>query len=918
MKKTVKLPIICILLLVISCIGAVCIGVSALASEGEPTTKSLQTYFISGSDDSKCDYSTKTTYPGRGVVATLFGSDYLTLRRVIDVRKMSKEKPLITVYPLAEKAGQTDYMVMYIDVVDAYDDSNYFTLSIKPYPGYENEYGACYSLAYASNGQNPTGMDRNGQYFHVNQWGTWTYLSLACNLSEIGNPEDNFLSLCYDESENAVYVRDKQGINHFVSDFDDMVYYGKNIWDGFTTGEVYCRVRLGDYMSASGSFLITQYGDVDLSEKWFVNENLPKISIDFNGYEENALPVAAVGKPYTIFHASATDLYYGDLSVETKVYTNYYSSSRTEVNIKSGSFTPRIPVEHYVVYTADGSSVEKTSVVVRIPIDKNYVEPTLNFVDFPTKWAFGEKASLPEYTAEGGSGIIDVKLTVVNGTLTLPTEDGFVQPLKLEPLVFTYTLTDYLGTEAVIRKTVDVERATKPYFDKIPILPDILIADVPYTLPSVKAYNYISANGAAVEVETSVIYKGTTTIVNGTYTPAVDNNKDTVTVRYAARVGNAVTTYEKEIPVYKVKTNGKLDMTKYFETTGTASLSATKQSINLTGSGTTDFTFINAVGVNNFKTDFITGDTTKLDRLDIILTDTVNPDNTLKFTYKKKGSSIVFFVNDNEEGALPVSALFSNKSIMGLSLDLYKNEAYYDVNSNLYAYIKTNLAGDQFTGFTYDKANICYHMEGSDYTIGLQTINNQFLSNDSMDYTGPYLDVNGDYGGETIKHDSIVIPSVLATDVLTGDAYVYVSVQKPNGEYLYENVLLSTVTDSIILTEFGGYYVEITAKDGYGRTSTFSYVITVIDDQAPVFGPIAEISDTTVGKKVVIPRPTATDNIDGTVEVKRYICYPGGQFKLLGTYDGIVVKSVGTYTVVFVATDSFGNRTTAIRTFEVN
>ena len=107
------------------------------------------------------------------------------------------------------------------------------------------------------------------------------------------------------------------------------------------------------------------------------------------------------------------------------------------------------------------------------------------------------------------------------------------------------------------------------------------------------------------------------------------------------------------------------------------------------------------------------------------------------------------------------------------------------------------------------------------------------------------------------------------------------------------------------------------AKDGFGRTSTFSFIVTVIDDQPPVIGEIAEIGDTTVGKKVLISRPTATDNIDGKVEVFRYISYPGGQLKLIGNYDGIIVKSKGVYTVIFVATDSFGNRTTVVRTFEV-
>ena len=551
MKKNVKISIISLLVLILVSVSAIIIGKSVLARENETKEKQINTYFIDGSTDSSCAYLTSTSIPSKsGIVANLVGNDALTLRHVIDVRNMSNERPLITVYPLAEKPGQTDYLTMFIDVIDAYDDSNYFTLSIKPYPGYENDYGVCYSLACASNGQLPTGLDHNGQSIHVRSWGTWTYLSLACNLTEIGKAENNFLSLCYDENENAVYVRDMKGINYLVSDFDDMAYYGKNTWNGFTTGEVYCRVRLGDYTSSPGSLLVSQYGDVDLSKESFINDKSPEIVVDYKEYSVNSLPAAVVGKPYKIFSASAKDLYYGDVQVETKVYTDYYSSSKAEVDVKSGAFTPRIPVDHFIVYTAEGSSLEKASVVVRVSINKNYTEPTLNFVSFPSKWALGEEASLPEYTPQGGSGNIDVNLTVSNGSLTLSTKNGVIKPTKLEPMVFTYTLTDYLGTVTTIEKTIDVERATKPYFDKIPVLPDIFIEDVPYTLPQVKAYNYITAFGEEVDVETSVVYKGTTTTINETYTPTVDNSKDTVIVRYIARIGSAVSTYEKSIPVY--------------------------------------------------------------------------------------------------------------------------------------------------------------------------------------------------------------------------------------------------------------------------------------------------------------------------------------------------------------------------------
>ena len=910
-KKILIFPLI----FAVSCLSVALVGIFMNDTKGFAAGKPIQAYYIEGSEESTCVYSENTAVPGRsGVTATLTGNDMLMMRRVLDVREITADKPLITVYPLSAKVGRADYTTIYIDVVDAYDENNYFTVSVKAYPYHENDYNNSYSLAYANNGQVPTGLDRDGVTLNTSKWGTWTWLSFASNLMP---KEDNYISVCYDEVKNAVYVRDLNNSNYLVNDFDDLTFNGKNVWGGFKTGEVYCRVHLDDYISTQGSFLITQYGNEDLLSETFVNVIPPELEIDTGDYDENNFPMATVGKPYSVFPAHAIDLYYGNLPVDTKVYTNYYSSNRNEVVVKKGAFIPRIPVDHYIVYTVQGSVEEKTSVVLRIRLDKNYVEPTLEFIDFPDKMTLGEKTALPRYVAKDGSGNIDVSLKVTNGTLTLSTDDGTVRPIKSAPVVFTYTLTDYLGTEVVIQKTALVQNATKPTFGDIPIIPDILIENVEYTIPTVNAYNYITAEGTPAEVETSVIYNGKTTVVNGSFIPVVDNNKDPITIRYTARVGNAVSTYEKVVSVYKVKTSGKLDMTKYFETKGNASLVATKQSINISGTETTDFSFINYVGANNFKTNFITGEATGLNRFDIILSDIVDQDNVLKFTYKKSGNSIIFFINDNEKQFISLSSSFSEKSVMGLILDLYNGVAFCDVNTNTSAAIKTNLAGMPFTGFTAGRAKLSYHLEGAYYTIGLQTINNQFLSNDTADYIGPYLDFISDYGGERTKGDVFVIPEVLATDVLTGEASVYITVQRPDDSYVYDNVLISSAVDAVSLNDFGHYYVEISAKDGNGRTSVFSYVINVTDNEAPVFGEIAVINDSTVGKKVVIPRPTATDNIDGNVEVQVYIGYPGGQYQLLGNYDGIIARAEGKYTVVYIAEDSFGNRTTAVLMFMI-
>ncbi|HSP83668.1 MAG TPA: HYR domain-containing protein, partial [Gillisia sp.] len=93
--------------------------------------------------------------------------------------------------------------------------------------------------------------------------------------------------------------------------------------------------------------------------------------------------------------------------------------------------------------------------------------------------------------------------------------------------------------------------------------------------------------------------------------------------------------------------------------------------------------------------------------------------------------------------------------------------------------------------------------------------------------------------------------------------------------------------------------VTYTATDAAGNTVSTSFTVTVIDNEAPVFDPISNITvnvDAGIcGAPVNFEVPTATDNCEGTVVTLTEGLAPGSEFP------------VGTTTVTYTASDAVGN-----------
>jgi len=131
-----------------------------------------------------------------------------------------------------------------------------------------------------------------------------------------------------------------------------------------------------------------------------------------------------------------------------------------------------------------------------------------------------------------------------------------------------------------------------------------------------------------------------------------------------------------------------------------------------------------------------------------------------------------------------------------------------------------------------------------------------------------------------------VDPEAYAVDVIDGPVPVDIDVSEVN-----VNVV-------------GQYYVYYSATDSSGNTATATRTVNVVDTEPPVITILGDNPlEWPVGTSYVDPGATATDNYDGNVPVSN-----------VSDVDWSVI---GSYTVVYTATDSSGNTATATRTLNV-
>ena len=847
-----------------------------------------------------------------GMVASLAANDTLTLNNVINLNEFSQRgKSFIQFMACTHEKYSAEYTQIVVEMVDVYDHNNYITVKISADPQLEDMSMTSYFLACASNGQKPTGYESSANKIHVNNvYGQWSPFSFSGV-----NGANSYTGLYYSVEEKCIYAVSDMGAKKLIIDFDDPRFFGTTLWDGFTSNEVYCRIRCANYKRDKANFLLMKYGDYDLQNEYITDGVAPVITINYGGYTKDNLPKALVDYKYPVFSATAFDAVDGVLDVDVKAYLNYYSQQKMELDIKKGAFIPEFAgAPHYLVYTATDEHGNNAEEVITIEAVASCEPIAINLAETANTKVAGDLYRLPAYEITGGLG--NVALTVdatLNGS-PIDIENNGIRPFNDGELIITYNLVDYIGQTYYKTIVEEIAKATKPTFIETPILPKYLIVGNTYRLPKLKAYNYVTAKGEEIETSISVVENGTVKNIDEIYIPSDVSQAEIV---YTAEIREMVGEYRVNIPVYKTLDSKGIHMEKYFLCDANATAVASSKTVDLIATANAKIDFLNALIANSFRTEFaLNADYSGLKKMTIHLTDIDREEKSLSFTYLFEGKNIKFYLNGAENSAVNVEGTPSNGMKFSLQLDMTQKQVSYDISNDFVLPIYNFANGDSYDGFTGGLAYVTYEMEVENTaSIGIQKINGHVFNDKSSEKIKPMIAWAGDTGGQYTIGETLKLPQIIANDVLCGTLDAYVTITAPNGQnvknaagQVIKDLLYDGSEFEILLSQYGDYKIIVKATDASDNSTTSNLRVSVVDREKPhmtIKGSIAETAK--AGDKILLPKVTATDNYK-TPSVSVYVVCAGGETYLFENgEDSFIAQHAGVYTIVYTASDDMGN-----------
>lgn len=887
--------------------------VGTISPSGVPVEDDRAYYVLK--EESSAEYGQDTNSDTVGILASLQKDDKLVLRNVVDLREMQeKSQPFIEILPVVKAKGKAEFTRVTVEAVDVRNTDNYIKIQMSATPQMADTTTTSYFLACASNGQKLSGYESTSGRLHVNnEYGEYSVLSFSGLIGYSGRT-----GLFYDCDKNTISAVDYRGIKKQIIDFDDPKYFGNYLWSGFSTGEVFCRVYCDNYVEEKATFLVTKYGEYALDDDKINDTKAPVLDIDYGEYEKATVPSALINKEYGVFPASSFDAVDGETATDVKVYINYYSEQKTAVTVsKKGTFTPRMAVPHYIVYSASDARGNKAEEIVRVNVLQTVPDISMTFNGEESECVVGDLYRIPEYTVENALGNPEVTVTAMVGGNVLSPENGAVRPERTGEMKIKYSVKDYVGRTYSEIRTVNVLPAEKPTFTEYPILPEKLVSGNVYRLPAAFARNYVTGNGEEIPTSVFAVENGEErAVADNVYTPG---ETDSAEIIYRATAGGKTAEYRVVVPVYGVRNGEDIDMAKFFVTDGDGSALAAETGIDLTVREDGTFAFINRVSAVSFKTEFtLVENPNATSRFSVILRDIADSNKKLRFTYLLTGGTAKFYLNDSIAGAVDVNGKVEENTRFSVNFASDTASVYYDIsNANLLP-VNEWLGGRPFDGFTDNRAYVEYVFEGvsAKSVIEINGINGNYFNDESEDWITPTIDLVGDYGGEYVFGDVVTLPTVVASDVLSGDVDAYVTMTMPSGAKAttvdgkaIDNLLCDGSELKVALTEYGRYLIRITASDSSGNLAAVSPVLRVVDTEKPTLTVSGEIpTEAKVGDNIVVPKATATDNLTEKPEITVFVMTPDGKYTEITDGDaGFRPTTAGIYNVVYVVFDEQGN-----------
>ena len=898
--------------------------------DGQPyaTEQSFFVYnpILSHGEGTTVEYGTPHTANTEGMLVHLAQGDTLTFMQYIDVAELTEENYFAEffVYPTTEGVADIDAIVF--TLTDSQNPDIYVKIR-------GHRYVRCPGTVYYSagfNGGSLKGYEADRNTIHVDdEWGMPMAGSFEAMRYDwgtgISNYEDSdryINKLSFDALNNGVYGECGSSVyGGQIIDLDSPGYF-EDLFGGFPSGKVFLSVSGEGFNSPTANICFTKVLGTDVTDYdgILVDDEPPVITIE-NPYTE--MPEARVGGTYPVFAASAEDIYSGTCEVKVSVWYNYMTDSPVRIDTDGTVFRTERAGWYAIVYTSTdkfGMAASETLWVhAGSPIEE--MRFTVTADDITDEADLGSWVDIPVASAAlvtGGSGNITVRVTVTHGGETYEITEGF-RPETAGDWVVEYTATDITGRVARVSFTVNAQPGDTPVLTEEPVLPNIFIADSPYTIPEAYATDYSSGapNRILLDVRIEDANGSETYRTGSDYTPHVAANGNTVQLTYLCN-GTAVRQYDVPVILAFVNEDGttRLHVENYFYGTNVGA-EKTESGIVLSsadGANAMGWMYANTLAAEFSMNISSVPGSSAFGRIVITLIDAQNKANAVSAQLQNGNSGVVFSAGGS---SLQLEQSFLSASEQSFSVGFSGTD--FLINGVRFPVGNTD-GGAAFSGFS--SGLVWLQIELQDVTgaaaYKIASINNYPFTEVTRDLVAPNIVLLTDYGGSYAIGDVYTIGRAVAADVLSPAVDFTLTVRDPQGNVVRDlnGILLENVNPeaeySFEITQIGQYQVSYTAAEDEAftprpNTARLGYVVNVEDSVPPeiTFGDTLA-GTAKVGDTIVLPsyNMTAVDEIAVSV----FVLNPNG---VLISMSGNSFRPsyAGVYEFRIVAMDADGNMT---------
>ena len=678
----------------------------------------------------------------------------------------------------------------------------------------------------------------------------------------------------------------------------------------------------GDHFTLGvANMMITRIGANNLKNGYVIDNAAPDITVDFEDYDENNLPAAGKGCSYPVFNAKAADKILGEVDVKTTVYYNYESQQRYQIDIQDGRFVTDTVGYYTIEYLAyDGFKNEGKKLVT---VYCGETAPALSVEavgEYVTSSGTGSLVFPAEIKYVGGTGIVKTYATAKSQSgEEFVIDEGF-RPEEEGVYKITLYAVDMLNKTATFEYDLTVSINSKPVFIDEPIFPRFFLQGYQYTLPTIPAYDY-SSGKECEQIETTIAIKdgqndGEIRDLEANVTDFVADEDGFATIIYKATGAKGSDTVEYKVKVidgWRDISKYSIDMKKYFygeniEVTDNA------ECIKVSSVVDTSYTFVTPAIAHRFETKFAITDG-RFDCLQLVFEDGIDPN--IRFTVEIDNS-----YSETENAPLRINGVALRyrpwAGFDGLR-DFYF--VYDELNKIIQddASLKNaifNADGSVFEGFPSGLVYVTMNVIGVDggAEIAWKNYGGQILSESDYDTIAPSIKLSNDYASKYAINTVAEIYSAVAADVLSPEVYTKMTVIDPHGKVVndvnglrLENVPFDR-SYFINLEMYGSYSVKYSAMDWMEREQDYPFALLVVDDKAPEITVNGSIkTEVKQGKQITVAKATATDNVDGEVDVYVYLVNPSGVISKATLGKKVKLTEKGVYQLRYLAVDKFGN-----------